>query len=280
MLKYVRCPLKANPFNTRPLSLQRDTTDLPLREAFVGRGVDSRENIFITNILSNPGGACFVVEGEIGVGKTSFVNYHRSLWEQEAEDKLLTPKQEISVCRTWTLKEFLLNIIGALIERVRQLPSGPEICENDATLQEIYLLCSVHRGQSYQYGLNVLSVGFCVGKDESVNIPTIPEIQIIHYLRYLVEKIKTLGYVGAFIHLDNLELITREQIKETQLLFEDLRDTLQTSFKYLLCSYWLPWFFSRYYFTKGKTKKYFFWKAHLYSSFEQRRSKNGYSATL
>ena len=70
--------LVGNPFDVRALSLVQDTL-LPIAKAFVGRTIESREFQLITNILRNPGGTCFMVEGEIGVGKTSFLNYHRFL---------------------------------------------------------------------------------------------------------------------------------------------------------------------------------------------------------
>lgn len=219
--------LKANPFDTRALSLDADSL-LPITEAFVGRGSHSRESMFITNILRNPGGASFVVEGPVGVGKTSFVNYHRALWERKAKDKILTPEEEIPVCKEWTLKEFLLNILGAVISRIQKLPSGETHIKADPTLQAIHLLSNVYQGKNYQYGANLFGIGGSIGKEESIHLPDVPEIQLTRYFRYLVRKIKELGFVGLFLHLDNLELLVRSRLEETQMFFENLRDTLQT----------------------------------------------------
>lgn len=219
--------LKANPFNTRALSL-KEKDILTIEEAFVGRGKQSRESIFLTNILRNPGGGCFVVEGEVGVGKTSFVNYHRAIWERLAKDKILTTLEEISVSRFWTLKEFLKNLLGALMERFKEPPFSQKIIDGDPRLKEIDLLCNVYLGESYHFGASLFGSGGALGKEESLNIPQVPEFQLRRYFQYLVEKAKEKGYEGIFIHLDNLELISWDQIKEAQLLFEDLRDTLQT----------------------------------------------------
>ena len=99
--------LRDNPFSTKALSTSNGL--LPIAKAFVGRSLESLESERFINILRNPGGACLVVEGEIGVGKTTFVNYHRYLWEHEAEDKLLSPLVEIGISPQWTLKDFLFD---------------------------------------------------------------------------------------------------------------------------------------------------------------------------
>lgn len=219
--------LMGNPFNTKALSLEENTS-LPITKTFVGRGADSRESRFITNILRNPGGARFVVEGEIGVGKTSFVNFHRALWEKEAIDKLLTPEEEISVCRDWKLRDFLVNILGALIKRIRKLPRGFTLIEGDPVLRQIALLNEIYQRETLEFSLSVMGTGGSLGKQETIHVPQIPEVQLNSYFHYLVQRIRSWGFAGVFIHLDNLELISRIQVEKAQLLFEDLRDTLQT----------------------------------------------------
>ena len=219
--------LKANPFDTRALSLGTKSS-LPIAQAFVGRDHNSRESTFVTNILSNPGGTCFVVEGAVGVGKTTFVNYHRDLWEREAEDKILTPEEEISVCDNWTAKDFLLNILETIIERITKLPSGEKYIQADSTLEEIYLLSRIYKNRIPNLGLNLYHVGASWGENETLNIPSMPEIKLLRYFRYLVQKIKEFGYSGLFLHLDNLELLRPSGVEKAQALFENLRDTLQT----------------------------------------------------
>lgn len=58
-----------------------------------------------------------MVEGDVGVGKTTFVNYHRYLWENEAQDKLLTPSSEISLSGEVGVRDVLWSITGALLSR-------------------------------------------------------------------------------------------------------------------------------------------------------------------
>jgi len=111
-----RYGFRGNPFNTHALSASAESI-LPIAQAIVGRGMESPESQLLTNFLRNPGGGRVIVEGDVGVGKTTFVNYHRYLWENEAKDKLLTPINEISVYGNWEVRDFLLNILGSIINK-------------------------------------------------------------------------------------------------------------------------------------------------------------------
>ena len=77
-----RFGFRDNPYDTRALSLSPESA-LSVAEAFVGRGEKSNEWRLLTNFLRNPGGGCAVVEGDVGVGKTTFANFHRYLWEKD-----------------------------------------------------------------------------------------------------------------------------------------------------------------------------------------------------
>ena len=72
---------------------------------------------------------------DIGVGKTTFVNYHRYLWQAEAKTKLLTPATEISVQRDWGMRELLLNVLTLLAGRL-SLSMSPKEVESDRLLAE------------------------------------------------------------------------------------------------------------------------------------------------
>ena len=108
-----RYGFSANPFDTKALSLS-DGALLSVSDAYVSRGKGSEAASVLTNFFRNPGGGRIVVEGEPGVGKTTFVNYHRHQWETEAADKLLTPATEISLQEHWGERDFLLNLLSAL----------------------------------------------------------------------------------------------------------------------------------------------------------------------
>ncbi len=220
--------LKGNPFDVRALSLLQESL-LPISKAFVGRTMDSKESMLITNILRNPGGACFVVEGEIGVGKTSFLNYHRFLWENEARDKLFTPCKEIGVALNWSLKDFLMAILDSLISKVVTLRNAKNIMKNSELLQEILMLSKVYFGKTLQIegGVNGFHLG--IGQNETVSVPDVSETRLLLYFREMVNQIKRLGYAGVFLHFDNMELLGKQGAPALRLFLENIRDTLQTS---------------------------------------------------
>ena len=68
-----------NPFDTGALSLSNAAK---LMDTYVARSGSSNAASVLTNFLRSPGGGRVVVEGEPGVGKTTFVNFHRHQWRK------------------------------------------------------------------------------------------------------------------------------------------------------------------------------------------------------
>lgn len=75
-----RYGFRGNPFDTAALSASAGAL-LPVSKAIVGRDMESTESKMLSGVLRSGGGGRAVVEGDVGVGKTTFVNYHRYLWE-------------------------------------------------------------------------------------------------------------------------------------------------------------------------------------------------------
>ncbi len=223
---------KANPFDTNALTTQVDSF-LPISEAIVGRNMGNEESRVLTNILRASGGARIMCEGAIGVGKTTFANYHRYLWENEAKDKLFTPMNEIPVQHHWTTREFLLTILSNLINKIL-ISHGEKVISKDRLLKEILLLTRVFFNSDYQVELQLFGHGAGVSKSSQTNTPFVPETQLLFYMRECIKKIINLGYAGVFLHFDNLELLNKGDVKKTKLLFEDIRDSLQIPNVYYL----------------------------------------------
>ncbi len=76
-----------NPFDTRALSLSSEAP-LSIKNAYLERPADVDADNLMTNFLRNPGGGRILVEGNAGVGKTTFVNRHRYRWEKTVKHKL------------------------------------------------------------------------------------------------------------------------------------------------------------------------------------------------
>ena len=231
-----RFGFRDNPYDTRALSLSPESA-LSVAEAFVGRGEKSNEWRLLTNFLRNPGGGCAVVEGDVGVGKTTFVNFHRYLWENEAETKLLTPASEISVQRDWGVREFLLSVVGALAGRLA-LKMGQSAATKDELLTEVSALTGllVRESLNLSGGISVLGSGATGGKSKStivhrgeVSVPALKQ-----YLDRLLARVRKARFVGSILHLNNLELLARDDPRRLARFFDETRDSLQTPHVYFI----------------------------------------------
>lgn len=223
---------KNNPYDTTALTLYADSL-LPIAKAFVGRGQESREFQLMNNILSGKGGNRLVVEGEIGVGKTTFVNYHRYLWEKESKIPLFTPSGEITFLKGWSQREVLSEILSHLTTKLYLL-YGKSLPKGNDLYQELLHLNKVLIEENHQWQLQICGSGGGRGKDKDVNLPKIPEAKLYHYFRDLVSAILKLGYGGIILHFDNLELMYQKALEETRDLFEEIRDLLQVPNVYFL----------------------------------------------
>ena len=231
-----RFGFRDNPFDTRALSLSPDSA-LSVAEAFVGRGEKSNEWRLLTNFLRNPGGGCAVVEGDVGVGKTTFVNFHRYLWENEAETKLLTPASEISVQRDWGVREFLLSVVGALAGRLA-LKMDQSAASKDELLTEVSALTGVLVRESLNLsgGISVLGSGATGGKSKTTTVHrgevSVPALR--QYLNRLLARVRKARFAGSVLHLNNLELLTRDDPQRLVRFFDETRDSLQTPHVYFI----------------------------------------------
>jgi len=225
-----RFGFRDNPFDTRALSLSTNAL-LPITKAFVGRDEESEESRVMTNFFRNPGGGRVVVEGDVGVGKTTFVNYHRYLWEKEAKDKLLTPASEISVFSTWTAQEFLISALGSLVNRFMLL-KGEEWVHKHKLLSKIASLTHVYIEQNLQMSGNLTLFGFGggggFGKETQIHTPNVAIPQLLDYLNQLGDVVREEGFCGVILHFDNLELISYRDPEGLRRFFDEIRDLLQT----------------------------------------------------
>jgi len=224
-----RFGFRDNPFDTRALSLTTESR-LSVAKAFVGRDKGSSESSLMTNFLKNPTGGSIVVEGDVGVGKTTFVNYHRYVWEKKAKTKLLTPASEISVQGGWGAHEFLISILGSLAGRLALEMERRDI-ERDQLFNEVYALTKVliKEWKNYGGGVSIFGTGANYSSSQSlilkvgeVTVETLKE-----YLRKLLKRVLDKGYAGIIFHIDNLELVRRRDPSHLSNFFDEVRDILQ-----------------------------------------------------
>jgi Cdc6-like AAA superfamily ATPase len=225
-----RYGFSANPFDTRALSLSQGAW-LSVNNAYVSRKNGSAAASVLTNFFRNPGGGRITVEGEPGVGKTTFVNYHRHQWESEATDKLLTPATEISMQEYWEERDFLLNMMSALMSRLR-LDLGEKRFSKDLLMQEITAICGVliTKEGGFSIGGQALGTGVSIGKtsNKKIQIGDLTNHHLRQYFSLLVQQAKKQkNVVGVTFHFNNLELLGQKGPQLLRLLFEKVRDVLQ-----------------------------------------------------
>jgi len=225
-----RYGFSANPFDTRALSLSQGAW-LSVNNAYVSRKNGSEAASVLTNFFRNPGGGRIVVEGEPGVGKTTFVNFHRHQWESEATDRLLTPATEISIQEYWGERDFLLNLMSALMARLR-LDLGEKKFAKDVLMQEITAICGVliTKEGGFSIGGQALGTGVSLGKTshKKIQIGDLTNHHLRQYFSLLVQQTKKQkNVVGVAFHFNNLELLGQKGPELLRSLFEKIRDVLQ-----------------------------------------------------
>ncbi|HCP32066.1 TPA: hypothetical protein DIT45_02300 [Candidatus Acetothermia bacterium] len=225
-----RFGFRDNPFDTRALSLSNNAL-LPITKAFVGRDTHSKESRLITNFFRNPGGGRVVVEGDVGVGKTTFVNYHRFRWEHEARDRLLTPSSEISVYSTWTAQAFVMSVLGSLIGRFLVLKGKKWVHDHDL-LSEVAALTQVYIERSLRWSVSISVLGTGVGgsraTERATNVPDVGMPQLVSYLEQISSLAHDEGFAGITLHFDNMELLMQTDREGLGRFFDEIRDVLQT----------------------------------------------------
>ncbi|MCF7849676.1 MAG: hypothetical protein K9M45_12565 [Kiritimatiellales bacterium] len=225
-----------NPFDTKALSLNK-AAPLSVQDAYVERDTSSTSSRLLMNFLRNPGGGRIVVEGEPGVGKTTFVNYHRQLWESAADHRLLSPLTEISVREDWGERDFLLSLLSSLSARLR-LDMGEKAFEKNAVLRKITAITGVHveKGHGFSGSISIIGTGGGFGRssNSTVKVGEITNDQLRELLSALVTLIQQRGFAGVVFHLDNLELLTRKGSQNLRDFFENVRDVLQEPGAYFI----------------------------------------------
>ena len=227
-----------NPFDTSPLPINYGQ-GLSVVNAYVPRTGLAAPGDLMRNFLRNPGGGRIVVEGEPGVGKTTFVNYHRYEWELHAKRGLLSPVSPISVEKSWSGKDFVLALLNSLASRIR-LDKRPAAVAKDELLQEVAAITGVRREKDGGFGLNVSApalggLGLSRSRKESLKATEISLLHLREYLTRLVAKARDeLGFGGVIFHLENMELLRQKDGRALREFFEDIRDSIQEPHVYFV----------------------------------------------
>lgn len=218
-----------NPYDTKALSLSK-AAPLSVHKAYIPRAEATTTADLLTNFLRNPGGGRVVVEGESGVGKTTFVNYHRQRWEKGAKHKLISPALELEMQANWQERDLLINLLATLSSRLR-LEMNEKAFLKEKLLREITALVGVHIEDSggFNATLNIMGTGGGWGRTQAsaIKVGEITNDLLRQYLRQLISFVKQLGFSGVIYHLDNFDKLGVREPDQLKVFFESARDVLQ-----------------------------------------------------
>ena len=182
--------VKENPFSTSPILVKGGS--IPLT-SFVGRGEYIKR---LSRTIGSKGGSRTFVYGDIGIGKTSFVNMVRS---SAFDNGFFTHFKEITTQDKWTPDDFVLNSLSAIYSTFKLMKNKPI---SDETYNKMNSL-------------------FDVGKQATM--PSSFTLQ--NFFADLVAEINKKTGKEVIMHYNNLELVREKNIRR---IFDNLRDFFQT----------------------------------------------------
>ena len=200
----------SNPFSTAPILVKGGI--IPV-ECFIGR---NDQILQLGRIIGSKGGSRCLIYGEVGVGKTSFVNVVRRF----AVDKgHFSPFKEIAFQSDWDSNELILNTLGGVFTTIKL--SNKKIL-NDETYSKLEALIDVGYNDK-NYSVDVFGSGVGYGKSRKTTSRIISSTLAVFFADICKEIIEKTGN-EIIIHYNNIELLSEKQIKT---LFENLRDFFQ-----------------------------------------------------
>lgn len=199
-----------NPFSTSPILVIGGAISI---DSFVGRGEHIKR---LSKILGSKGGSRTFIYGDIGVGKTSFVNVVRN---SAYEKGFFTPFKEITTQDIWEADDFILNTLSAIYATLRLLKDKP--ISNDL-YKKIESLFEIGR-TNLNAGVSVAGFGGNFGSERITE--KLPLFSLNQFFSEIVEEINKNTGKEVIIHYNNLELVTEKKLRK---LFDNLRDFFQT----------------------------------------------------
>ena len=204
--------LRTNPFLTAPLLVRGGL--LPI-DCFVGR---EKELNRLTKLFGTSGGSRILVCGDVGVGKTSLVNYARNKAIQKGQ---FTPFKEIAVQGNWTPSDFVLNTLYAIHSTIK-LQKNRVL---DAPLAEkLRGLVELPDTTTAVSGISVAGIGMTVER-AARGAHTYSAMALMDFFQEVLANIRKKTGRDVILHYNNLENLSETALRS---IFDDLRDALQT----------------------------------------------------
>ncbi len=209
--------LKSNPFFTEPLLVFGGNVDLKI--GFVGREEELRR---LQNVIYGAGGTRVLVSGDVGVGKTTFVNYIRAIASQNG---FFTTLKEIAVQPDWNGVDFILNTLSSIYHTIKIRNDLKQSIISTENFNKLQLLVDIVEKKDKEYGISILGIGGNYGSNTNLSIPSTNIHSLQTFFEEIVNEIKRSGYKELIFHYNNLDILETSQLQK---LFNSIRDFIQT----------------------------------------------------
>jgi len=209
-----RYGFRKNPYHTEHLDPSKEDADL-----YVHREEGESQ---LGNFLVSEESGAIVVEGMIGVGKTTFVNQTQYQIGRETNLPDILPSAAlVEVLESTTPRGMLLNILTATLKALRQRSEG---VEETSDFQELESYTRKAVVESWTGGGSIMGVGPNLGKTSAPRDP--PQVTL-QTLQELLERTATLttgrGFERIVVLINNLDNVEQEHFFD---LLHDLRDSI------------------------------------------------------
>jgi DNA-binding transcriptional ArsR family regulator len=204
--------VKENPFSISPILVAGGS--IPI-ESFVGREEHIKR---LSKILGSKGGSRTFIYGDIGIGKTSFVNVVRA---SAFEKGFFTHFKEITTQDKWGADEFVFNTLSAIYSTLKLLKDKPL---SDTTYKKLESLFEIGRIIPTSVGVSAGGFGVNYGNEQK-STEKITSFSLQQFFSDIIDEINKNTGKEVIIHYNNLELMSEKKIRY---IFDTLRDFFQT----------------------------------------------------
>jgi DNA transposition AAA+ family ATPase len=189
---------------------------------FIGREAQIQE---LLKMVSTKG-ACCIIEGPAGVGKTSFGNFIRFRSTQ------FTPTVEIKTEASWDSKDLIANIIFQIAQELAKDSRGMKILKEKQTKIIIQRYADFDSSSSWDVGVQFLGNGPTLGMGKSLNFDKdrLHSSQVENDFKHILGVIEqTFRNTPVIIQLNNLDLGKGFQPEEMMKFLNSIREIVMTS---------------------------------------------------
>ncbi|MDG6996858.1 MAG: hypothetical protein JRN52_13135 [Nitrososphaerota archaeon] len=211
-----------NPYDYKPLKVNEDD-----RSIFVGRSNEERQ--FKLEVSGRQGGIV-MVEGRVGVGKTSFVNmmqydkWKGTAGESKRSGKMMPCFETIELKENIETTDFMLSVLSNFMYSLERIHGTRRVEANQKLFAGKELIANTLKS-GYGFSISILGSGFGASKQTMRNPPSVTVLSTVnHVMNECFEAAsKQFGYEAFIIPVNNLDAISDESVTA---FLNSARDTL------------------------------------------------------